>query len=370
MAAAGEDAAATPPSPAPSSDDGVVIEKLHFQSRPGLYVTGNLYRPKESKGKLPAILYVCGHSGKGRDGNKTAFQDHGMWFATNGYVCLIIDTLAARRNRRASTTAPTTLGPLVVAVGRLHAGRRRVLERRPRPSITCVSRPDVDAERIGVTGISGGGAATFWIAAADERVKVAVPVSGMSDLESYVTQQGHQRPLRLHVPGKHLPLGVDDDRRPDRAAAAAVRQLATPTRIFPMDGNRRIIARLRQVYKLYDKPDLVDEYVSKGGHDYRPDLRVAVFQWINKHLKNDATPVKDVEPAVFKDAELRIFNEDGDVPGDALNARINASFVPRGRPGNRPKKASSRNGKRNCSARCANGLFINFPSAFRRRGKG
>ena len=59
----------------------VVIEKLHFQSRPGLYVTGNLYRPKKVKGKLPAILYVCGHSGTGRDGNKTAYQDHGMWFA-------------------------------------------------------------------------------------------------------------------------------------------------------------------------------------------------------------------------------------------------------------------------------------------------
>src|SRR5262249_34867572 len=57
---------------------GVVIEKLHFQSRPGLYVTGNLYRPRTGT-KLPAILYLCGHSGRGRDGNKTAFQDHGMW---------------------------------------------------------------------------------------------------------------------------------------------------------------------------------------------------------------------------------------------------------------------------------------------------
>ena len=46
-------------------------------------------------------------------------------------------------------------------------------------------------------------------------------------------------------------------------------------KIFPMDGNRRIIERLRKVYKMYDKPNLVDDYVSQGGHDYRPDLRVA-----------------------------------------------------------------------------------------------
>ena len=52
---------------------GVVIEKLHYQSRPGLYVTANLYRPAKPQGKLPAVLYVCGHSGRGRDGNKTAF---------------------------------------------------------------------------------------------------------------------------------------------------------------------------------------------------------------------------------------------------------------------------------------------------------
>ena len=71
----------------------MVIEKIHFQSRPGLYVTGNLYRPKEVKNRLPTILYLCGHSGRGRDGNKTAFQDHGMWFARNGYVAFLIDTL-------------------------------------------------------------------------------------------------------------------------------------------------------------------------------------------------------------------------------------------------------------------------------------
>ena len=65
--------------------DGFRVENLHFQSRPGLYVTANLYLPAEVKEKLPAVLYVCGHSGRGRDGNKTAFQHHGMWFATHGW---------------------------------------------------------------------------------------------------------------------------------------------------------------------------------------------------------------------------------------------------------------------------------------------
>src|SRR5208283_2107801 len=70
--------------------EGVTIEKLHYQSRPGLYVTANLYRPIHPAGRLPGILYVCGHSGRDRDGNKTAFQDHGLWFARHEYVCLVV----------------------------------------------------------------------------------------------------------------------------------------------------------------------------------------------------------------------------------------------------------------------------------------
>jgi len=72
-----------------------LVDMLHYQSRPGLYVTGNLYRPRNIAAgqRLPAILYVCGHSYRGRNGNKTAYQSHGIWFARHGYICLMVDTL-------------------------------------------------------------------------------------------------------------------------------------------------------------------------------------------------------------------------------------------------------------------------------------
>jgi hypothetical protein len=100
-------------------------------------------------------------------------------------------------------------------------------------------------------------------------------------------------------------------------------------KIFPMDGNRRIIERLRKVYKMCDKPDLVDDYVSKGGHDYRPDLRVAVFKFLNKHLKNETGEVKDADFTPLPGKELRVFPEDKDVPADALNGKIDETFVAR-----------------------------------------
>jgi cephalosporin-C deacetylase-like acetyl esterase len=304
----------------------VVIEKLHFQSRPGLYVTGDLYRPKKVEGKLPAILYVCGHSNKGRDGNKTDYSDHGLWFASNGYVCLIIDT---------------------VELGEIHGEHHGTYNRGRwwwhsagytpagaecwngvRAIDYLVSRPDVDAERIGVTGISGGGAATIWISAADDRVKCAVPVSGMSDLECYVSQK---------VINKHcdcmLFYNMYGWEWTTIAELIAPRPLlfvnSDADGLFPMDGNRRIIDRLRRLYKLFDKSELVDDYISMGGHAYRPDLRVAVFRFINKHLKHDAGPVKDADFEPIPGKDLRVFPEDKDIPADAINAKIDETFVAR-----------------------------------------
>jgi dienelactone hydrolase len=188
--------------------EGVDIDKLHFQSRPGLYVTGNLYRPAATGGlappKRPAVLFLCEHANRGRDGNKTAHQDHPMWFASNGYVCLTIDSLQLGE---IPAVHHGTYGRPWLHVKQYGIKDKDPLENRwwwhaagyTPAGVECwngiraidylVSRPDVDPERIAVTGISGGGAATFWIAAADERVKCAVPVSGMSDLESYVTNK-------------------------------------------------------------------------------------------------------------------------------------------------------------------------------------
>lgn len=316
--------------------DGVSIEKVHFQSRPGLYVTGNLYRPKKVEGKLPAILYVCGHSGRGRDGNKTAFQDHGMWFASNGYVCLIIDTLQLGEVAGKHHGTYNLNRFWWQSLGYTPAGVEcwngvRAID-------YLVTRPDVDAGRIGVTGISGGGAATIWIAAADERVKVAVPVSGMSDLESYVSNKiinGHCDCM--------LMVNTYQWEWTTIAALIAPRPMlfanSDNDRIFPMDGNRRIMARLRDCYKLLGAADLVDEYVSVGGHDYRPDLRIAIFKFLNKHLKNDTDPVKDADFKPLEGKELRVFPEDKDLPKDEVNSTIDETFVARALA-SRPKSAA------------------------------
>jgi cephalosporin-C deacetylase-like acetyl esterase len=324
--------------------DSFVVEKLHYQSKPGLYVTGNLFRPKKIDKKLPAVLYVCGHAGRGRNGNKSAYQDHGMWFANNGYVCLVIDTLQLGE---VWGVHHGTYGRPFNHLKAYGIPDMEKVENRwwwqsagyTSAGVECwngvrgidylIGRPDVDADKIAVTGISGGGAATFWIAAADERVKCAVPVSGMSDLESYVTNKivnGHCDCMMM--------INTYQWEWTTIAALIAPRPLLFANSdmdgIFPMDGNRRIIERLRTLYKMHGKPELVDEYVSKGGHDYRPDLRMAAFKWINKHIKNEPGEVQDsADFKLFNNEDLRVFPEDKDIPKDALNSKIDETFVKR-----------------------------------------
>ena len=307
----------------------VSIEKIHFQSRPGLYVTGNLYRPRviAKDKKLPAILYLCGHSNQGRDGNKAAYQHHGMWFASNGYVCFVIDTLQ--------------LGEIAGKHhGTYNLGRWWWHSRGYTPAgVECwngiraidylTSRADVDAEKIGVTGRSGGGATTVWLAATDDRVKVAVPVSGMSDLGDYVGERainGHCDCMFAY--------------NPYRWAWTTILALFAPKPmmfangdadpIFPMPGNRRIAERMRKCYEMLGAKDLFEEVVEKNNkHEDTPLMRKESFRFFNTHLKGD--PKAKVEDTVFAKIdgkELRVFPDDKDLPKDSINAKADETFVP------------------------------------------
>jgi dienelactone hydrolase len=205
-----------------------------------------------------------------------------------------------------------------------------------------ISRPDVDPDRIGVTGISGGGAATFWIAAADERVKVAVPVSGLTDLSSYVSDHvvnGHCDCMFLYNtyqwPWARIPSLI--------APRPLLYINSDQDSLFPIEGDERVINRLERVYSLFGAGDVVDSLVSIGGHAYRQDIRQGAFRFLNTYLKSDPRPVLDTEvDLVTGDAsaahpippeQLRVFPRDTDLPTDAHNGRIDQEFVPMWRPG-------------------------------------
>ncbi len=314
--------------------DGIVVENIHFQSRPGLYVTGNLYRPAKADGKLPAVLYVCGHGRVKKDGisygNKAHYQHHGAWFARHGFVCLTIDSLELGEiegkhkglyndkyqwwTNRGYTPAGVEAWNCVRAIDLLQ------------------SREEVDPEKIGVTGRSGGGAYSWYIAALDDRIKAAVPVAGITDLEDHVVNgvvSGHCDCMYwVNTYGFDYPL---------LAALIAPRPLMIANTdydpIFPLEGVERTHLAAREIYKLYGKAPNLALTILPGGHADTQPLRIPAFYWLRKHLQGVAPVITDVATPKFEIEELKVFDK---IPEDEINTKIEETFVAAAEPAKVP----------------------------------
>ncbi len=302
-----------------------VVEKLHFQSRPGLYVTANVYIPKRAEKPMPAILYVCGHGQVKVDGisygNKVTYQHHGAWFARNGYVCIILDSVQLGEiegvhhgthnkgmwwwNSRGFTSAGVEAWNCVRALDYLQ------------------TRADVDAHRIGVTGRSGGGAYSWWIAALDERIQAACPVAGITDLQNHIDDgcvEGHCDCMFMVNTFRWDYAQV--------AALVAPRPLlignTDKDTIFPLDGVIRLHAKVRKVYDLYDAQNKLGLLITEGPHKDTQELQLPVMRWFNKWLKKEDVPVANYAEKLFTPQELKVFEQ---LPKDEITSRCFEGFT-------------------------------------------
>ena len=303
------------------------VEKIVYQSLPGLYVTANLYRPRTPVGPLPAILYVCGHSEVKKDGViygcKAHYQHHAAWFAANGYVCLIVDTLELGEvagehhgtfshgkwwwQSRGYTPAGVEAWNAVRGIDYL------------------VSRADVDPTRIGVTGRSGGGATSWWVGAIDDRVAAVCPVAGITDLKNHVVDgvvDGHCDCMYF--------TNTERWDFPMVAALVAPKPMLIENTdkdpIFPEDGVRRIYAQVEKVYQWYDAKDRLSLIIGKGGHADTVELRHPAFAFFEKHLKGKPDAKIEEPDRKVPIEELRVLRK-GETFADARNAKIDETFI-------------------------------------------
>ncbi len=326
--------------------DEFIVEKLHFQSQPGLYVTANFYLPRQRSGPLPTILYVCGHAQMRRDGvslgNKTGYQHHGAWFARNGYACLTIDTL------QLGEIEGMHHGTYGVRRGDGFQHQWWWLSRGYTPAgveaWNCIraldylqTRPEVDPQRIGVSGRSGGGAYSWWIAALDERIKVAVPVAGITDLQNHVVDGC----VEGHCDCMYMVNLYRWDYAQVAALVAPRPLLITNTdkdRIFPLDGVVRLHDKVRKIYELYGRGDALGLQISEGPHRDIQELQVAAFHWFNRHLKGEDPPIEMAARKLFEPEQLKVFDT---LPADERNTRIQETFTARAPQPTVPADASA-----------------------------
>jgi hypothetical protein len=302
------------------------VEKLYFQSRPHLYVTADLYLPKPLLKPAPAVLYLCGHlpviiNGVSY-GNKAAYQHHGIWFARNGYVCLILDTLEFGEilghhkgtydegawwwNSRGYTPAGVETWDAIRGLDYLS------------------SLAEVDTNRLGVTGRSGGGAYSWFLAAVDDRVKVIAPVAGITDLKNYCVDGT----VDDHCDCMFLVNRYRWD-YPLLAALCAPRPLLlanTDTdEHFPLDGVLHTHDLVKRIYDLYGASTNFGLVIAPGPHKDTQDVQLPVFRWFNLHLKGEDPTIEMAAVKMFQPQELKVFSS---IPDDQINTRIEDSFVP------------------------------------------
>lgn len=285
--------------------NGYTVENVAFESLPGLYVTGNLYRPIQATGKVPAILCPHGHAPKQDARFLEQAQQRGATLARMGAVVFIYDMLGYGDSKQCDHKIEKALTLQTL-------NSMRALD-------FLSSLPDVDASRIGVSGESGGGTQTFLLTALDSRVKVSVPVVMVSSyfFGGCTCESG----MPIHKRPTHQTSNVEI------AALAAPRPLLlisdgkdwtkhTPEVEYPY---------VQAIYGYYGAQDqLQNVHLPNEGHDYGPSKRAAAYRFLAKHLKLDLNRVLkdgqiDESPnQVLAPADLLVFTPKHPRPANAV----------------------------------------------------
>jgi dienelactone hydrolase len=299
--------------------EGFVIEHVLFESLPQYYVTANLYRP-ETAGRHPAILMSMGHWESG----KAAGQLLSSNLARKGFVVLAYDPVGQgerqqayeKRTGRSLIGGPTeqhfSNGAAAILMGQsvgryfIHDGMRAI--------DYLVSRPEVDPERIGATGCSGGGTQTTYISALDPRVKVAAVACYMNSFQTLFA--GSVGDSEQSVPG-FLSAGLDQTDYVELFAPKPWLITSTEEDFFTPAGAKQVFDEAQGWYKLFDASDRVKWVVGPGGHGTPLVVREAIYDWMIRWLAKGSGSPGEEPVTLLPDQQLWV-TPNGQVEGREL----------------------------------------------------
>jgi cephalosporin-C deacetylase-like acetyl esterase len=294
------------------------IEILILETAPHLYLTANLFLPRTGQKPFPVILYQCGHA------SKNQYAHHGAWFAARGIAVLIMDNIEAGEIQSTHHGVYSqawfhwySRGYSPLAVELLNA--RRALD-------YLGTRVDIDSKRIGATGRSGGGMATFFLAALDERVKASAPVSGAFSTAGWIKQQLAFAHCDCQYPVNSYGLMYSEI----GALTAPRKQLicnADADRGFPMNAFNEMTDKMREVYRLYNADGHLRTAVAPGGHVDSEAIRLPVYAFFLKEFLGVDTAVGSEGPVDKPPPDNLVCFRNG-YPLDERLTRIDEELIP------------------------------------------
>jgi len=290
--------------------DGYIIEKIIFETRPLFYVTGNLYLPEKINSSLPAILVPCGHSQNGKA--YSSYQKISIGLVKQGYIVLIYDPLGQGERLQYFNPNKPNYGfwgtrEHSYEGNQCYLTGANLAQYMIWDSIRAIdylySRPEVDKEKIGCIGQSGGGTNTAYLCAMEERIKVAIPCCYITERGIYL-KTGNPHDAEQNFSGA-IRYGLNYD---DFLSLFAPKPLligACKWDFFPIEGTRIAYKRANQIYSLYNASRNISLIETIFMHSLNKKLRESAYEWFNLHFKGEKKKVSEPELLIEEDKDLQ-----------------------------------------------------------------
>ncbi len=291
---------------------GYVVRKVIFESLPEFFVTANLYVPTAGKAPFPAVLAPIGHSANGK--SYGVYQHLFVGLVKRGYVVLTYDPVGqgersqywdfVAHRLRFNLNEHGLAGIPEYLLGENFA-RYRICDG-IRALDFLAGLPEVDPDRIGVTGSSGGGTLTTYIAMLDSRVKAVSIVCYITSLSKKIENRINDAETdpEQDIPGL-LAAGLDHTEMAGMIAPRPVLIGAELLDFFPIAGTRKTFADLERIYKTLGASDHLQMVVDNGPHSYSKPLREATYAWFDRWLKGVEGAAPEPPIVVEPDRELQ-----------------------------------------------------------------
>lgn len=290
--------------------DGFRIERIIYDSLPGFHVTANLYLP-DGKGPFPAVISAPGHGVTGKLG---AYQFAGN-FARNGIAVLVYDVLGQGERLQYPDSSGNSIvnqtidehaeaGVQTMLIGEQIA--RYFIWDAMRSMDYLQSRPDIEADRIGAYGCSGGGTVTAYFAALDERVKAAGVGCYLTSEQQLLVSHGPQD-AEQSIPG-FIAGGLDFPDWIELFAPKPYAMVSTTEDMFPFAGAKTTYEEAKHFYSAMGAEDRLRWIVGPGRHGNLGPLMPDILAFFLQSLKGVQAPASKPAivpiPAPPKEAEL------------------------------------------------------------------